>query len=210
MVCTIGSGSNPSFERGASVTVTVDPAIVSVLLRVPLVLAATLKVTIPLPPPEAPEVIIIHVTGLAAVHVHPLGAETVTEPKNPPDPDRNALVLRLYVHGAPACVTGSARPAIVSVPVRGIDDGFAVIEKATVWLPVPEPPLVMTSQSESLDAVHAQVPAEAFSTTERFCAVASGVALGAPSEYVHGGGGALPPFHALTSRFASTEPNPVT
>jgi hypothetical protein len=181
-----------------------------VALRVPLLLAATVNVTIPLPLPDAPAVMIIHDTGLAAVHAHPIGAETLTEPCNPPAPDRSMLALRLYVQAAPACVTGNARPAIVSIPVRGADDGFAVIERTTVWLPVPEGPLVITSQSESLAAVHAQVAAEAVSSTERFCAVASGAALVALSEYVHGGGGALPLFHALTNKFASTEPKPVT
>ena len=173
-------------------------------------MAATLKATLPLPMPDAPAVMIIHDTGLAAVHAHPIGAETVTEPRNPPAPDRSMLAPRLYVQGAPACVTGNARPPIVSVPVRGAEDGFAVIEKTTVWLPVPKRPLVIMSQSESLAAVHAQVAAEAISTTERFCAVASGAAPAAPSEYVHGGGGALPLFHALTNKFASTEPKPVT
>lgn len=176
----------------------------------PPVLAATANATIPLLFPDIPEVMIIHDTWLAAVHGHPAGVETATEPMNPPALARNALAVTLYVQGAPACVTVNAKPAIVSVPVRGAEDGFAVIEKVTVWLPFPETPLVIASQAESLAAVHEQVAAEAVTITERLCAVASGVAMVAPSEYAHAGGGTLPPFHAFTNRFASTEPNPVT
>jgi hypothetical protein len=55
------------------VTVTVRPAIVSVPLRGEAVeLAVTLKVTAPLPLPDAPLAIVIHPLLLAAVQLQPL------------------------------------------------------------------------------------------------------------------------------------------
>jgi hypothetical protein len=44
-----------------------------------LVLAATLKLTVPLPDPLAPPVIVIQVAGSVAVHAHPAAALTAKE-----------------------------------------------------------------------------------------------------------------------------------
>jgi hypothetical protein len=62
-------------------TVNVWPAIVIVPLRAdPVLLAATLNPTGPLPAPDAPDVTVTHGTPLVAVQVHPAPAVTVTVP----------------------------------------------------------------------------------------------------------------------------------
>lgn len=56
------------------------PAMVSVAARVlDAVLAVALKVTLPAPVPELPDVIVIQLTGLLATHAQPAAAATVTE-----------------------------------------------------------------------------------------------------------------------------------
>jgi len=60
--------------------VKVWPAIVIVPDRAVPVLAATLYPTDPLPVPDAPEVTVIHVAPLVAVHVQPDVAVTATVP----------------------------------------------------------------------------------------------------------------------------------
>ena len=67
-------------EIPACVTVNVLPAIVTVPVRDDvLVLAATLRPTLPLPDPLAPDVTVIQpVLLLTAVHVQPLAADTLT------------------------------------------------------------------------------------------------------------------------------------
>jgi hypothetical protein len=63
----------------ACVSVNVWPAMVRVPVRdVVLVLAATLYPTVPLALPLAPEVIVIQLALLTAVHVHPVPALTAT------------------------------------------------------------------------------------------------------------------------------------
>jgi hypothetical protein len=60
---------------------------VIVPLLPPLVLAATLNVTLPLPAPVAPAVIVIHVALLAAAHAQPVVVVTLTAwPVVAPDP----------------------------------------------------------------------------------------------------------------------------
>ena len=58
--------------------VAVRPATVSVPLRAAPVFLATLYVTLPLPVPLAPSVIVIHASLLTAVHVQVLGVVTAT------------------------------------------------------------------------------------------------------------------------------------
>ena len=62
----------------AWLTVNVSPAMVSVPLRAPPVLAATLNPTDPLPLPLAPDVMLIQEALVAAVHAHPLLVVTAT------------------------------------------------------------------------------------------------------------------------------------
>ena len=67
-----------------SVTVKVWPATVSVAVRdAVVVFAAALNVTGPVPLPLVPAVTVTHAAVLAAVHAHPVGAVTVTEPEPP-------------------------------------------------------------------------------------------------------------------------------
>jgi hypothetical protein len=83
------------------------------------VYGATEYVTVPLPLPLAPEVIVIQLALLAAVQVQPVGAVTFTLP-NPPMARKDCLAGTItYVQGAPACVTVNVCPPIVTVPVRG-------------------------------------------------------------------------------------------
>jgi hypothetical protein len=61
-------------------TVNICVAIVIVPARSMPVFAATLKPTVPLPLPEAPDVTIIHDEPLTAVHAHAAVVVTVTVP----------------------------------------------------------------------------------------------------------------------------------
>jgi hypothetical protein len=68
------------------------PATVNVPDRVPPLNANTIKTTVPLPVPLAPEMISIHPSFLVAVHEHPLPVVTSTEPV-PPIPSTENVVL---------------------------------------------------------------------------------------------------------------------
>ena len=69
----------------ACVTVNVFPAAVIVPVRESeLAFAAAVKPAEPLPDPVAPEVIVIHVSVVAAVQLQPVGAVTVIVPVPPP------------------------------------------------------------------------------------------------------------------------------
>ena len=59
------------------------PATVSVPVREPAAFAATLKPTEPFPVPLAPDVMVIHVALLVAVHVQLPGVVTLTLPEAP-------------------------------------------------------------------------------------------------------------------------------
>ena len=72
-------------DTPAWVTVTVWPAIVNAALRdEAAVLAVAVALTAPLPDPLAPLVTVNHAALLVAVHVHPAGAVSVTDPLPPP------------------------------------------------------------------------------------------------------------------------------
>jgi len=60
----------------------------------------------------------------------------------------------LNEHEPEACVTVNVCPAIVNVPVRGFEVGFAAAEKVTRPFAVPDAPLVIVSQLALLVAVH--------------------------------------------------------
>ncbi|MCU1386108.1 MAG: hypothetical protein JWL71_4805 [Acidobacteria bacterium] len=71
----------------ACVTVKVWPPIVSVPARAAPVFAATLKLTVPLPVPDAPPVTVSHPALALAVHVQlPAEAVTATDPEPPASP----------------------------------------------------------------------------------------------------------------------------
>ena len=85
----------------AWVTVKVEPAIVSVPLRLVLPeFAPAVKVTVPEPVPLAPELTAIHPALLVAVHTHPVPAVTVLLPEPPVDGTDCAIGEMLGAHVA--------------------------------------------------------------------------------------------------------------
>jgi hypothetical protein len=140
------------------VTVNVCPATVRVPVRSAPGLAAIVNATLPLPLPDAPDVMVSHAALLAAVHAHPLAALTAIDvPAPPPAAAVCDVGLMLYEHDCD-CVTVNVCPATVSVPVR-CAPVFADALYATVPPPLPLAPLVIVSQGALLDAVQAQPPA---------------------------------------------------
>ena len=70
--------------------------------------------------PLAPEVMLIHVALLEAVHVHPVPAVTDTLPV-PAEELKDLLVGEIaYEHDPPDWLTVKVWPATVSVPVREV------------------------------------------------------------------------------------------
>jgi hypothetical protein len=74
-----GGGGGAELPPASCVMVTVSPPTVIVPVRAAPVLSATVKPTVPLPAPETGERA-IQLTVLDAVHPHPAGPDTVTEP----------------------------------------------------------------------------------------------------------------------------------
>jgi hypothetical protein len=146
------------------VTVKVCPAIVSVPLRNTPGFAVTVKLTVPLPVPEAPDAMLIQLTLATAVHEQALPPVVTAVEPDPP------LAATVWVAGAIAklhevsCVIVNVCPAIVSVPLRA-EPGLAATVMLTVPLPVPEPPDVTVIQLTFGTAVHAQ-PAPAVTALE--------------------------------------------
>jgi hypothetical protein len=136
---------------------------VSVPLRCdPFGFPVALKLTVPLPLPLAPLVIVSHeVALLTAVHAQPPAAVTAVEPVAPPNAMEALVGAIAYVQVAAACVTVNVCPPTVNVPLRCDAFGLAVALKLTAPLPLPLAPLVIVSQDVSLlTAVHAQPPGE--------------------------------------------------
>jgi hypothetical protein len=139
--------------------VKVWPPIVSVPVRcVVVAFAAALKLTVPLPLPDAPAVTVNQlVLLLTAVHAQPVCAVTLVDPVPPPATTDWLTGATEYEHGTPACVTVNVRPPTVSVPVRCAVLAFAAALKLTVPLPLPDAPAVTVNQLVLLlTAVHAQ------------------------------------------------------
>jgi hypothetical protein len=113
-------GANQKEQSTADcVTVSVWPPMVSVpVLEVPPVFVATLKVTLPLPVPLAPEVMVIHDTELDAVQLQPGPAVTDALCDEPPADSERLVGETLNAQIGAACVIVNVWPAIVSVPVR--------------------------------------------------------------------------------------------
>jgi hypothetical protein len=136
------------------VTVTAAPPIVSVAVRVGVFEAPAEIVTVPVPDPLALLVMVNHDALLAAVQVHPVGAVTVIEPVPPGIGMVRTVGVSVDAHGAPACVTATVCPAMVSVAVR---DDIAVFAAAVTFAPpLPDPvaPLVNVNHAALLVAVH--------------------------------------------------------
>src|SRR5439155_7422077 len=171
----------------ACVTVTGCPAIVSVPVRdAEPVFAAIELLTVPFPVPLAPAVIVIHAALLAAVHVQVVpDAVMLTLPVAPSAGTAALVAESVYVHApAPACVTVTVCPAIVSVPVRDAEPVFAAIELLTVPFPVPLAPAVIVIHAALLVAVHVQLVPDAVMLTLPVAPSAATAALVAESVYV--------------------------
>ncbi len=114
-----------------------------------------LNVTVALPEPEAPPVMLSHAALLAAVHEHPAALVTAVVEAPPAEVSVREVGETPKVQLTPFCVTVTVCPATVSVPVRSAVDVFAVALKVTVPFPLPLAPLLMVSQAALLAAVQA-------------------------------------------------------
>ena len=110
------------------------PAIVSVPLRATPPFASNAYCTVPLPLPDAPlEIVTQGVLLVAAVHEHPDGAVTATDPVPAPAGTVCDVGDREYEHPL-AWTIVTVRPAIVAVPLRALP-----LLTATVNCTVPPP-----------------------------------------------------------------------
>ncbi len=131
---------------------------VSVPLRAPPELAATLKPTVALPLPLVADVSVIQDVLLAAVHVQPFAADSAVVPVPPPAPIDWLVGLIPYEQGvaaAAAWFTVNVCPPMVSVPLRAPPELAATL-KLTVALPLPLVADVSVIQDALLAAVQAQ------------------------------------------------------
>ncbi len=114
----------------------------SVAVReVVLVFWAALKPNGPPPVPLAPDVMVSQVAGLVAVQAQPDVVVTVPLAE-PPDAVNDRVVGDTEKEqGAPAWVTVTTFPAMVSAPDRDVVEALAEAEKVTEPLPLPLPPL---------------------------------------------------------------------
>jgi hypothetical protein len=141
----------------AWVTVNVFPAIVNAPVRCTLtVLGATLNVTVPLPLPFAPAVMVIQLRVLDAVQAQPAPAVTLADPVPPAAGTDCELGEIAKVQVEAACVTVNVLPPTVAIAVRCRVVVLAAAENVTVALPVPLAGLVSVSHAVLVDAVHAQ------------------------------------------------------
>jgi hypothetical protein len=122
------------------------------------VFASMEKATVPLPLPLTPEVIVSHESLLVAVQLQPAAAVTLLllEVAVAGGFSDVGETLNVQGAGAPACVTVTACPAMVSVPVRGVVAVLAAMENAAAPFPLPLAPEVMVSQAALLVAVQVQ------------------------------------------------------
>jgi hypothetical protein len=119
----------------AWVTVTVCPAIVTVPVRGDwTVFAGIVSVSAPLPEPPAPDSA-IQDDELDADQVHPVRVVTVTSCVPAMYPRNGAAGDTEKVHGAPACVMVTLRPATTTVPVREVRFGFSSMSSVSAPLP---------------------------------------------------------------------------
>ena len=174
---------------------------VSVPLRAPAVLAATLYVTVPLPVPLAPAVIVSHAGLLLdAVHVHPELVDTATvRPVAAAALADRVVGLIEYVHdGAPgaAWLTVNVWPPMVAIPTRAAPV-LAAAFNVTVPLPLPlAPDAIVSHAGVLLVAVHVHPAAVDTATLIPVAAAAEIDWLVGLIEMVHDGGGVEPPAAA--------------
>lgn len=141
------------------------PAAVTVALRADVVVfEATEKLTVPLPDPLAPAVMVTHDTASEAVQAQPDVVVTLKLPV-PPACGIDWLVGEIEnVQPAAASVAVNVWPAIVAVPDRVVVAVFAAMLRLTVPLPEPLAPPVTVIQDALLPAVH-EHPAGAVTLT---------------------------------------------
>jgi hypothetical protein len=84
--------------------------------------------TVPLPVPLAPDVIVIQPTLLLAVQAHPPGAVTLTVPLPPLELYDLVVADSEYVQATPPSVTVKVWPAMVTVPVSALELLLAATE----------------------------------------------------------------------------------
>ena len=108
----VGEMLNAQLGAAAAwLTVNVCPATVSVADRADVaVFAAAVKLTEPLPEPDAPAVIVTHPALLAAVHEQPAVVVTATLPEPPAATKLCDAGERLNAQLAAACVTREGLP----------------------------------------------------------------------------------------------------
>jgi hypothetical protein len=117
-------------------------------------LAATEKLTVPLPAPLAPDVMVTNAALLTAVHGQPVVVVTATLPVPPVD-------VNVWFGGAmakthPAWLIVKTWSTTVIVALRGVSEVLAATVKLTVPLPVPLDPEVMVTNAALGTAVQAQ------------------------------------------------------
>lgn len=145
------SGAIANEQPLPCVTATVWPATISVPDRLGPAAAATENVTVPDPLPLEPDVIVIHGCALEAVQAHPAPPATFTV-RLPPEASTLCESGDTSNEQPADCVTVTALPAIVTVPVR---DGPDVGATLSVTVPAPMPVAGATViQSALLEAVH--------------------------------------------------------
>lgn len=133
----------------------VCPATVIVPVRCGPVVAATVKLTVPLPFPLAPAVIDIHVSGVVAVHAHPAGVETAMSAAFPPVAGTVCALGLIDAEHPDPWLTVNVWFAMVSVPVRAAPLLAATL-KLMLPLPLPLGSDVIVSQLSLAVEVHAQ------------------------------------------------------
>ncbi len=170
------------------VTVTVWPAMVSVPVRGEVAVFASIeKATVPLPLPVTPDVMVIQEALLVAVQLQPVAVVTVLLLELAPAPGVSDAgeTAKLQGDGAPAWVTVTVCPAMVSVPVRGDVAVLAAIENATAPFPLPLAPDVMVSHAALLVAAQLQ-PASVVTVLLLELAAAPGLSDVGKTVNVHG------------------------
>jgi hypothetical protein len=103
--------------------VNVVPAMVSVAVRAAPVLAATVKLAVPPPLPDAPADIVTNVALLVAVHAQPLPAVIGTDPVPPAAPNVDALIApAVTVHAVVGAVGVSSLEHADAARSRSTDE----------------------------------------------------------------------------------------
>ena len=135
--------------------------------------------------PVAPAVTVIQGAPLVAVQAQPLVEVTAPDPVPALAASDADVGVTPKVQGAPACVTAMIWPPTVSVPLRGVEDVFAVAAAVTLPVPLPLAPLLIVSQGTLEAAVQAQ-PVPAVTVALRLPPAAATDRLAGATAKVHG------------------------